>query len=369
MGKISRGLLSFVSLSFFVLTLASARSQKARYHLNTILYMIGIGVCSAFGVAMSLVLSLVPGQRFNTNYLVARSFYTYVSTFIGVKFKIEGAENLKTRPAILAGNHQSTFDTAYLGAMFPLRSIVLAKRELKWIPLLGQFMWLSGDAFIDRKSRESAIRTMTQIGVHIRKNDLALFAFPEGTRSYFAVPDLLPFKKGVFHLAIQTQLPIVPIVCENYYRLVDNRSRFEPGEVRIAALPPIETTGMVAGDTDKLIEIVRSRMLAQLKRFDAERDEADIQAATHPTSRPAPRMGGLAGLAACLVGTGRAAHARRLDRIARENVHNPGTSGERPSDYNLVSQSEKLSAEQERTTEQLVGTADGSAALAANTQS
>lgn len=45
---------------------------------------------------------------------------------------------------------------------------------------------------------------------------LSLFIFVEGTRSASPIPNLLPFKKGPFHLAVAAQLPIIPIVCENY---------------------------------------------------------------------------------------------------------------------------------------------------------
>lgn len=46
---------------------------------------------------------------------------------------------------------------------------------------------------------------------------LSLWVFPEGTRSNLPFPDLLPFKKGAFHLAVQAQVPIVPVVCEERY--------------------------------------------------------------------------------------------------------------------------------------------------------
>ena len=62
---------------------------------------------------------------------------------------------------------------------------------------------------------------------------LSLWVFPEGTRSNLPFPDLLPFKKGAFHLAVQAQVPIVPVVCENYHRYFDGKTRFESGSVRI----------------------------------------------------------------------------------------------------------------------------------------
>jgi lysophosphatidate acyltransferase len=66
---------------------------------------------------------------------------------------------------------------------------------------------------------------------------LSLFIFPEGTRSASPVPSLLPFKKGAFHLAVQAQLPIVPIVCENYAGLYSSKEkRFNSGEIVVRGM-------------------------------------------------------------------------------------------------------------------------------------
>ena len=69
-------------------------------------------------------------------------------------------------------------------------------------------------------------------------SQLSLFIFPEGTRSSSPVPSMLPFKKGPFHLAVAAQLPIVPIVCENYAPLYSSqRKYFESGDLVIKGKP------------------------------------------------------------------------------------------------------------------------------------
>jgi len=62
---------------------------------------------------------------------------------------------------------------------------------------------------------------------------VSLWVFPEGTRTASPEPFLLPFKKGAFHLAVQAQIPIVAVVCENYWRLFDGRTRMDSGKLRL----------------------------------------------------------------------------------------------------------------------------------------
>jgi len=58
--------------------------------------------------------------------------------------------------------------------------------------------------------------------------------FPEGTRSNFDKPNLLLFKKGAFHLAVQAKIPIVPVVAMNYSSILSLKwKRFDAGEIRI----------------------------------------------------------------------------------------------------------------------------------------
>lgn len=94
-------------------------------------------------------------------------------------------------------------------------------------------MWLSGAVFIDRKNRKNALKTVQQAGDQMKKNGVSLWIFPEGTRASHAEPALLPFKKGAFHLAVQAQIPIVPVVCENYHHLFDGRTRLDAGNLKV----------------------------------------------------------------------------------------------------------------------------------------
>ena len=98
-----------------------------------------------------------------------------------------------------------------------------------------------GTIFLDRRNPQVAIASLQAAGEHMKKLGLSLWMFPEGTRTLTEEVHLKPFKKGGFHLAVRSGLPIVPVVCENYWRLY-RQGHFEGGVLKIKGmqkgLPP-----------------------------------------------------------------------------------------------------------------------------------
>ncbi|CDO73829.1 hypothetical protein BN946_scf185015.g158 [Trametes cinnabarina] len=283
--------LAYVSLPVFALhTLANA-NPVVRYYVRIGLFLSTLGVCSLWGVICSIGLGLV-GRRFDTFYVVARSFYHLASRAVGIKLVVEGEEYLETRPAVLVGNHQSMLDILYLGRIFPRRASIMAKKELQWSPLLGQFMTLSGAVFVDRGNNARAVRSLTAAGETMKQRHSSLWLFPEGTRSMRPYADMLPFKKGAFHTAIQAQVPIVPVVCENYWRLY-RKGVFESGTLKVKVLPPIPTTGMTSADAGALAIRVHDLMVQTLREISAPPPPDALPKAPEPatTSSPLPSPG------------------------------------------------------------------------------
>lgn len=115
-------------------------------------------------------MNLIPGQKLNINYVVARTFYYLCGTLTGIRFQVTGEENFaKAQPAVLVGNHQTSIDILYLGRIFPRLASIMAKQELKLAPLLGQYMLLSGAVFIDRKNRNDAVKAFNQVGSEMKR--------------------------------------------------------------------------------------------------------------------------------------------------------------------------------------------------------
>ncbi|ODN95236.1 phosphatidylinositol glycan, class A [Cryptococcus wingfieldii CBS 7118] len=235
------------------------------YSLRMALYSLLLLTTSFIAVLIGVLCTLTR-QRLNTNYYVARTFWHIAGPIIGWKFDVEGEDYLwslsesegggkagkEGRSMVMVGNHQSMVDILYLGRIFPKHAAIMAKESIKWIPGLGWFMLMSGTVFINRKNNKSAA---------------SIWIFPEGTRHNVPDPDLLNFKKGAFYLAVEAKVPIVPVVCENYNRLMDGETRFKRGTLRIKVLPPIPTTGLTSADVPALMTRTRELMLQTLKEI------------------------------------------------------------------------------------------------------
>jgi len=112
-----------------------------------------------------------------------------------------------------------------------MKTVIMAKKELKWSPL-GPFMRLVGALFVDRGNSASAIQSLAEAGQMMKRNGTSLWIFPEGTRSSSEVPSMLPLKKGGFHLAVKSGIPIVPVVTENYWWLYHS-GVFSQGRMKV----------------------------------------------------------------------------------------------------------------------------------------
>ena len=183
--------------------------------------------------------------------------YLVMKMAIGVKLEISGRKNLvKGQSYIFLANHQSAFDIPALIYSIPFQTRFIAKKELGRIPIWGWAVSAMGHVMIDRKNIQRAKESINSAMEKIKKEGLSIVAYPEGTRTRDG--KVRPFKKGTFILAIQSEIPIVPISITGAYGVFPRKSWvFRKGTIRINIHPPVETKGYVVEDRDKLIETVR----------------------------------------------------------------------------------------------------------------
>ncbi|KAH8425524.1 1-acylglycerol-3-phosphate O-acyltransferase SLC1 [Aspergillus melleus] len=261
---IASGISSFVvvTLSLFAI---GQKVPRAAFVARCLAAYGSLLLCATYGVIASIILRLVGYGRVS-QWATARSFKWVMRCTTGVQFKIvSGNEHLSTRPAVFISNHQSELDVLMLGAVFPPYCSVTAKKSLRHVPVLGWFMALSRTVFIDRANRETAVKAFDSAADEMRTHRQSVFIFPEGTRSYSDDPEMLPFKKGAFHLAVKAGVPIVPVVVESYSHILSPRNmRFNAGTIDIKVLPPISTEGLTPADVDDLTKSTQQSMLKTL---------------------------------------------------------------------------------------------------------
>ncbi|MGA9753913.1 MAG: lysophospholipid acyltransferase family protein [Desulfobaccales bacterium] len=158
-----------------------------------------------------------------------------------IPVQVEGLEHLKPGQAyVFAANHRSNFDIFVLISVLPGRFVWVAKKSLFQIPVLGQALSRMGSISVDRENLRSAVQSLDR-ATAIVKGGLSMIIFPEGTRSLSR--ELLPFKKGVFVMALKAGQPIVPVSISGT-RFIQPRETIQvkPGPIKVVISPPISPT-------------------------------------------------------------------------------------------------------------------------------
>ncbi|XP_061475019.1 1-acyl-sn-glycerol-3-phosphate acyltransferase alpha-like [Rhineura floridana] len=253
----SLGLVNFFLFIFAVLLLYHY-SSTFRYYFKVCFLNIWIFV------VCGMVLPVLAARGRNVANMKVLAFVMKpVKYFLGIKIKVQGAQNLHLEgPYVILANHQCSVDVLGMLQILPERCILIVKKELIHYLTVGIAGWLSGFIFIDRKERAASIHAMAKAADTIVRDNLRIWVFPEGTRNYDGIT-LLPFKRGPFHLAVQAQVPVIPVVMSSYQNFFSKKNkRFTTGEVTIRILPPIKTEGLSPADVPELVDCVRKIMLS-----------------------------------------------------------------------------------------------------------
>lgn len=233
------------------------------------LVRIGLGLAwTALSTLVFLValVALLPSRvaRINVGNLYGTVVGKVCAWLTGSRYVIHGrAAAHAERPAIYVANHASIIDI-FLGTwLSPMNLCGVAKKEVIYYPFFGQFYWLAGHLRIDRGDRSRAVASLKFLADFVRKNALSIFIWPEGTRSKDG--HLRPFKKGAFHLALETGLPLVPMVIAGSHKAWEVHSlRLNREQVEVTFLPPIDTRGWTRETLDEHIREVEAIFAAAL---------------------------------------------------------------------------------------------------------
>lgn len=215
-----------------------------------------------FPVILATILS---EKTYPLFFKIARIWAKIILIGMGFNYKISGSDVFEEgKSYVLVANHTSMTDIMLMLVLVKNHPFVfVGKKELAQIPIFG-FIYKRVCILVDRNSSKSRFQVFERAQKRIQQG-LSICIFPEG-----GVPEehivLDEFKDGAFRIAIEHQLPIVPMI---FY---DNKKRFSytffsgsPGKMRAKILPIILTQGKTLGDKNELKQQARKMILSALE--------------------------------------------------------------------------------------------------------
>jgi len=221
-------------------------SFKPFLYLGSFLFWIGfilnVGV---FGLLI-VILFFTPSSfrlRIAKLWSLTNNFLLHI--FCGIKYKVEGLENLNVDTAIILCKHQSTWETLALHSFTPYVRWVF-KRELMKIPVFGWALALTDPIAINRGAGRAAIKQLIDEGTKKLNAGKWMVLFPEGTRT--SPGKTHKYKIGGALLAAKSGYPVIPIA-HNAGEFWPKHSFIKwPGTISVVIGPAIETKGRKADD-------------------------------------------------------------------------------------------------------------------------
>ncbi len=229
---------------------------------SLLVVMVAIAVTAFMSTCAFLFPLISPGE--NKVHRIANLWARMLLWLASIRVEVVGKEHvLMDKPQIFMANHQSDIDILIVLAHIPGQFRWIAKKELFKIPIFGKAMKNAGYIEIDRQHHEKALKSLDEAAGKIREGK-SVVTFPEGTRSKDGT--IRPFKQGMFHLAIQAGVPIIPISIIGAHEIMPKRSlAVRPGKVTMIIDRPVEVKGYTIETRGKLIEQVRNNIIRNIE--------------------------------------------------------------------------------------------------------
>lgn len=198
-----------------------------------------------------------------------RRFYSYVSSILAgfvYRYRVEGAVDW-SKTYIICANHTSNLDIPVVTLAVKANFAFMGKDELLENPLLKLF-FQTIDIPLNRDSKISAFRAFKR-GEEYLKQGISLVIFPEGKIGDEYPPVMHEFKNGPFRLAVEQQIPIIPVSIINVWKKMwDDGSKYgtRPGICDICIHQPVDTKGLTLDDAEELKEKVYKIIQSQLDK-------------------------------------------------------------------------------------------------------
>ena len=170
----------------------------------------------------------------------------------GIRWKVEGYENLPDEPVVVLSKHQSAWETCFLPYCLPRQVCFVYKKELHYVPFFGWGLGLLGMIPIDREKGRDAFDQVVAIGAQRLKAGIWPLLFPEGTR--VAPGKVGRYKMGGALLATKAGVPVIPVAHNAGECWRRNAFIKRPGLVTVRFGPAIPSAGLTPDELNARVQ-------------------------------------------------------------------------------------------------------------------
>jgi 1-acyl-sn-glycerol-3-phosphate acyltransferase len=226
------------------------------YHWwRTVFFLIPAVALYTIVLGTASLLSTFFDRNGDIGHRCARAWAWLILKTTGVRVRVTGLEHVDPlRSYVVAANHQSIYDIPIMFTTLPMQLRIVAKESLGRIPFLGWHLQRTGHLLVDRRNPGAGIlKRMASLVAAAR----SVIVFPEGTRSTDG--SVGRFKGGIFLLAIDSRLPILPVsIARSRFVMMKGQLMVRPEEVSVTIHEPIATVGITREQARDFAEEVRA---------------------------------------------------------------------------------------------------------------
>ena len=246
-------------LLFGIWHLAFGIDMRSFHWWRTVFYLIpAVTLYTVVLGAISLASTLID-RTGNFAHKCARAWAWLILKTTGVRVRVSGLEHLEPgRSYVFAANHQSIYDIPIVFSSIPFQLRIVAKESLGRIPFMGWHLHRAGHLLVDRRNPGADI---VQKMRRLVGESSSLIVFPEGTRSRDGLVGR--FKKGSFLVAMDAQLPVVPVSISRSREVMRKGELMVcPGDVEVTIHSPIPTAGVAREQVVTIADEVRAAVVS-----------------------------------------------------------------------------------------------------------
>lgn len=222
----------------------------AWYALRSLLFYIGYAVIMVLQPLVGLLICKVVPDRWLQAWLLSacRAAVVWARMTCGIRYRLEGVENIPAGASVVLAKHQSAWETLFL-QVYLQPSVTVAKAELLRIPFFGWGLALARPIAIDRDKPSQALKEIIRTGqLRLAAGDRVI-VFPEGTRTLPG--EQREYSAGGAMLAVKAGVPVLPVALNSGDCWPRGTLVKRPGLIRVQFGPAIATQGVGAKEVNQ----------------------------------------------------------------------------------------------------------------------